>query len=100
MPNLSLRDLDSSTLGRIRSVARRRRVSVNRLIVETLQSAYAARESRHDDLDALAGAWSKSQADAFDAAVAPFAELDDRLWAAERAPPYRAKSKRRRSARR
>ena len=100
MPNLSLRGLDAPTLARIRSLARRRQVSVNSLIVETLRRQYAARDLEFDDLDALAGAWSKAQADAFDAAIAPLAEIEPALWAAEPQPVYRVKARGKRSARR
>lgn len=91
MANLSLRGLDRSTLSRLKTNARRRGVSVNRLIVETLQQQYSAGPRTFDDLDALAGTWSKAEADAFAIAVAPFAEIDASLWAAEPKAPYRVK---------
>lgn len=91
MPNLSLRGLDPSTLSRIKSSARRRKISVNRLIVETLQKQYAAGERPVRNLDRLAGAWSKAEVARFNAAVAPFAEVDSTLWVAEPEPVYRLK---------
>lgn len=91
MANLSLRGLDRSTLSRLKSNARRRGVSVNRLIVETLQQQYSAGAGAFDDLDALAGTWTRAEGDAFAAAVAPFAEIDPALWAAESKPAYRVK---------
>lgn len=91
MANISLRGLDSPTLSRIKSNAQRRGVSVNRLIVETLQQQYSAGTKAFDDLDALAGAWTKAEADAFAVAVAPFAEVDAALWATEPKPAYRVK---------
>ncbi len=100
MPNLSLRDLDDATLARIRSIARRRGVSVNRLILETLRRQYGARTRDYDDLDTLAGAWTKAEADEFDAAVAPFSEIDSALWAAQPKAAYRATARTRRKARR
>lgn len=81
--NLSLRGLDRSTLSRLRSHARRCGISVNRLIVETLQQRYSAGTRSFDDLDALAGRWTKAEADAFAAAIAPLAEIDQGLWAGE-----------------
>jgi hypothetical protein len=98
MPNISLRGLDPSTLSRIKSRARRRGVSVNRLIVETLQREYAAAEQAFDDLDALAGAWSKAEAAGFAAAVAPVAEIDAALWVAQPKAAYRVKAGTRRKA--
>lgn len=89
MSNLSLRGVDASTLARIKSSARRRKVSVNRVIVETLQQQFRAAGPVNDGFLALAGKWSTAQADAFDAAVAPFGEVDAALWTAEPASPYR-----------
>lgn len=100
MPNISLRDLDDSTLSRIRSTARRRRVSVNRLIVETLRQQYATGSQAFDDLDALAGAWSKAEAAAFATAIAPFAVIEPGLWAAEPAARDRVGTATRSKARR
>ena len=99
MANVSLRGLDSPTLSRIKSNARRRGISVNRLIVETLQQQYSAGTRAFDDLDALAGAWTKTEADAFAAAIAPFAEIDATLWVAEPKAAYRIGSASGRKAR-
>ena len=89
MANLSLRGLDHPTLSRLKSNARRRGISVNRLIVVTLRQQYAGGSQTFDDLDRLAGAWTKTEGAAFAAAVAPFAEIDPGLWAAEPKAAYR-----------
>lgn len=91
MPNLSLRGLDGPTLSCIRSSARRRKVSVNRLIVDTLRQQYGAGGQTHDDLDALVGRWTPAEAAAFDAVTAPFSEVDTALWAAEPRATYRVR---------
>ena len=91
MANISLRGLDGPTLSRIKSNARRRGVSVNRLIVDTLRQQYPGSGAVFDELEALAGAWTKAEADAFAAAVAPFAEIDRALWAAEPKAAYRVR---------
>lgn len=95
MANVLLRGLDAATLSRLRADARRRRISVNRLIVETLQRQHAGGEA-YDDLDALAGRWSKSEAQTFDAAVAPFAEIDQALWAEQPKAVYPVKRRKQR----
>jgi hypothetical protein len=100
MANLSLRGLDRPTLSRLKSNARRRGISVNRLIVETLHQQYAAGTKTFNDLDALAGTWTKAEADAFAAAVAPFTEIDPGLWAADPKPAYRVKRAAKRQPRR
>ena len=100
MANISLRGLDSSTLSRIKSNARRRGLSVNRLIVQTLQQQYSVSGIAFDDLDTLAGAWTRAEADAFAEAVAPFAEIDTALWAKGPKAAYGAKRARKRRLRR
>ena len=90
MADVLVRGLDAATLSKLRATARRRGISVNRLILETLQREQG-RGPAVDDLDQLAGSWSKAQADAFDAAVAPFGEIDPVLWAAEPRAKYRVK---------
>ena len=99
MANISLRGLDDPTLSRIKTNARRRKVSVNRLIVETLREHYAPDSRGFDDLDALAGSWSSAEAAAFETAVAPFAEIDAALWPPREKPAVRGRpaAKRRRS---
>ena len=89
MPNLSLRDLDTTTLSRIKSDARRQKRSVNRMIVETLQQHYAAGQRPPDGVDALAGTWSKAELAEFTAAIAPFGEIDKALWVVEPKAEYR-----------
>ncbi len=96
MPNILLRGLDVATLSRLRADARRRGISVNRLIVETLQRERAGAKRKHNDLDALAGRWSKAEAEAFAAAVAPFSEIDPALWAAQPKAAYRVRRRARR----
>jgi hypothetical protein len=54
----------------------RRRISVNRLIVEPSPRQYAAGYQEFDDLDALVGAWSRAEAAGFAKVIAPFAEID------------------------
>jgi hypothetical protein len=87
--NLSLRGLDGATLSRIRSSARRLKVSVNRLIVETLRLHYAPGPRPRDQIDELAGSWSAREAREFASAIEPFSEVDPALWASEPTAAYR-----------
>lgn len=99
MANLSLRGLDGATLARMRSRARRLKVSVNRLIVDTLQQHYAAAPKSNDVLASLAGSWTQEEADEFDAATRQFSEVDPALWAAQPEAAYRAARRRKPRAR-
>ena len=92
MPNISLRGIDDPTLGRIKASAKRRKISVNRLIVDTLRAQFGAAQKGFDDLDELAGKWTDAQAREFESAVAPFGEIEPGLWAAESRAPYKAES--------
>lgn len=98
MANVLVRGLDAATLSKLRATARRRGISVNRLILETLQREQGGVET-FDDLDSLAGTWSKAQADAFEAAVKPFSEIDPELWVAQPRAAYRVKRRGGRSRR-
>ena len=99
MANLSLRGLDATTLSQLKTSARRRKLSVNRLIVETLREQYAVGSQVFDDLDMLAGAWSRAEAAAFETAIAPFAEIDVKLWGRPAASAARKRSTTRRRTR-
>jgi len=81
MTNLRLRGLDAQTLSRIRSSARRLRMSVNLLIVDTLRRHYAPKSRPRDQIDELAGTWTRREADEFEAAIRPFSQVDPKLWA-------------------
>jgi hypothetical protein len=67
--------------------ARRRRLSVNRTVLELLSEATGlaggerrSRPAEHRDLDALAGTWSVDDARAFDEALAVQRQVDRKLW--------------------
>ena len=89
MPDLSLRGLDAAVLARIKSDARRSKTSVNRTIIELLTRHFGRSGAQYNDLDALAGTWSKAEAAEFDEAIAPFGKVDQALWVAEPKARYR-----------
>jgi predicted DNA-binding ribbon-helix-helix protein len=85
MANLSVRGVGEKSLQRLKQTAKRRGVSVNRLITDILNSetglAPATRKiDLYSDLDKLAGTWSAAEARAFDQAVASFGQVDEELW--------------------
>lgn len=98
MPNLSLRGVDAPTLARIKSSAKRRNVSVNRLIVDALRQQFGGDGESYNDLDVLAGKWTKAEAEEFEAAVAPFGKIEPGLWAAEPKATYQVAPKKARGA--
>lgn len=82
MSVLTVRGCDDDLLKVLKETSRRRGVSVNRLIVETLREVFVGgkRPRRYDDLNDLAGTWSVAEAAEFDLAVAPFNRIDPELW--------------------
>jgi hypothetical protein len=85
MTNLSVRGLDDKALAALKKRAAKEDVSVNTLVVRLIEQGLGLRRAkpaltRHDDLDALAGSWRKSDATEFERATAPFAKVDAKLW--------------------
>ena len=85
MANLSVRGVAEKSLQRIKQTAKRRGLSVNRLITDMLNAeaglAPAAKPfTIHHDLDKLSGTWSAAEARAFDKATASFGQIDEGLW--------------------
>lgn len=85
MANISLRGIDEDTAARLKEEAKRRRVSVNALILSLIRSGVEAgsrmrRRHLYHDLDALAGTWTAEEASEFLKAVADFEKVDQELW--------------------
>jgi hypothetical protein len=85
MANLSIRGLDDKALAALKRRAAKEDASVNALVVRLIEQGLGLRRAkpaltRHDDLDALAGAWRKQDATEFERSAAPFAKIDPGLW--------------------
>ena len=85
MTNLSIRGLDDKALAELKARAAREDASVNTLVLRLIEQGLGHRRAkpalrRHDDLDALAGAWQKKEGADFERATAPFSKVDPQLW--------------------
>lgn len=85
MANLSVRGVEPSTLAALKAIARKEGVSVNTLVLRLIDQALGKGSGkpvkrRHDDLDALVGAWSAEEAAEFEAATAGSRQIDLELW--------------------
>ena len=80
--NLTLRGCDEDLGRALKREAEKRRVSVNRLILDTLRDALTGGKStrKYHDLDSLAGTWTAAEAAEFDASVKVFESVDPELW--------------------
>lgn len=85
MTNLSIRGLDAEALAELKSRAAREDASVNALVLRFIEQGLGRRRAkpalrRHEDLDALAGSWRKSEGVDFERATAAFGKVDPKLW--------------------
>lgn len=84
MANISLRGLDEETAVRLKEEAKRRRISVNALLLDLVKHGVEAgargRRRVYRDLDALAGTWTAREAAQFLEAVSDFEQVDQELW--------------------
>jgi len=84
MANMSIRGLDDQTLTRLKSQAEQECSSLNSLVLRLLQGEGTKTQpsalKKHDNLDALAGTWTKREVQAFERNTAAFAEVDAALW--------------------
>jgi hypothetical protein len=81
---LTIRSIGSRLRTALEQEAARRGQSLNKtvlaLLAERLGLADSTAPIEHDDLDELAGTWSKSQATQFDEALHAQRQVDANLW--------------------
>lgn len=81
---LTLRSISSRLRAALEREASRRGQSLNKtvlaLLAERLGLAESAAPVEHDDLDELAGTWSKSEATRFDENLQAQRQVDPKLW--------------------
>ena len=81
---LTIRSIGSRLRTAIEHEAARRGQSLNKtvlaLLAERLGLTDSGAQIEHDDLDELAGTWSKSDANRFDEALHAQRQVDAKLW--------------------
>ena len=86
MKAITLRNLPPDLAKAVRREAQRKGTSVNKAVISLLESKAdlhkkrKARKTRHQELDALAGSWTKKEAAEFDKALAAQRSIDPELW--------------------
>ena len=83
--NITIQDLDDTTVKWISEEAERRGISVESLVVELIRKGINTDQETsplqtYYDLDSLAGTWSEEQEAEFLNAVADFEHVDEKLW--------------------
>ena len=86
MTQLTVRGFDEDLERRLREIARRQGISLNRAALLLLRKGAGLDEPSGranvvgDSLDHLAGTWSEAEAQEFQRAVGFFEEVDRELW--------------------
>ena len=84
MKAITLRNLAPELAEAVRKEAERKRTSVNKAVISLLkrkaEGHKTAKKRQYDDLDALAGTWTKKEAAEFDKALAAQRTVDPKLW--------------------
>jgi plasmid stability protein len=81
---LTIRSIDTRLRAALEQEAARRGQSLNKTVLALLSERLGLEESatpvQYDDLDELAGTWSKSEATRFDEALHAQRQVDAKLW--------------------
>lgn len=84
MTTMTLRGIDEKTADALKERAKREGTSVNavtlRLLRESLGLDKKSRTVIYDDLDHLAGTWSREEAAEFERNTAVFEKVDEDIW--------------------
>ncbi len=83
MATMTLRGIDERIATALKTKARKEGTSVNAVILGLLKESLGLEKKRgmvYDDLDHLAGTWSKKDAAEFDQATAVFEKVDEEMW--------------------
>lgn len=83
--NITIQDLDDATAEWINQEAERRGISVESFVLELIRKGVTVDQATshlqtYDDLDSLAGTWSKEQEMEFSNAIADFEQVDEKMW--------------------
>lgn len=86
MKAITLRNLPAEVEKVVRKEAERQRTSINKAVISLLERKTQGHKKRqqvskeYDDLDRLAGSWTKKEAAEFDKALAAQRTIDPDLW--------------------
>ena len=86
MKAITLKNLPPELAKAVRKEANRQRTSIDRAVISLLQRKTKPGKKRpraaqgYEDLDSLAGSWTKNEAAAFETALAAQRTLDPDLW--------------------
>lgn len=84
MATMTLRGIDERIVAALKEKARKEGTSVNAIMLRVLKELLVIEKKKrsviYDDLDHLAGTWSKKDAEEFERATAVFEKVDEEMW--------------------
>jgi hypothetical protein len=84
MATMTLRGIDERIAAVLKEKARKEGTSVNALMLRLLKESLGIEKKKrgvvYDDLDHLAGTWSKKDAAEFERATSVFEKVDEEMW--------------------
>lgn len=84
MATMTLRGVDDRIAAVLKEKARKEGTSVNALMLRLLKESLGIEKKKrgvvYDDLDHLAGTWSKKDAAEFERATSVFEKVDEEMW--------------------
>ena len=84
MTTMTLRGIDERIAAALKEKARKEGTSVNAFVLRVLKESLGIEKKKrgvvYNDLDRLAGTWSKKDAAEFEQATAVFEKVDEEMW--------------------
>jgi plasmid stability protein len=84
MATMTLRGIDERIAAVLKEKARKEGTSVNALMLRLLKESLGIEKKKrgvvYDDLDHLAGTWSKKDAAEFERVTSVFEKVDEEMW--------------------
>lgn len=81
---MTIRGVDDTTAKVLKQRAKKEGISVNAVLLKTLRESLGLEKKRrtivYDDLDYLAGTWSKKDFTEFQDKIADFETIDKKMW--------------------
>ncbi len=82
--NFNLRGIEPKVMSQLKKEAGKKKTSVNSLILRMIENnlgyAYKLQRVIYDDLDHLAGTWTKQEAKQFQKDTEFFEKIDEEIW--------------------
>jgi hypothetical protein len=80
MHTINVRKVGEQLYEKIKQEAQKNGMSMNSLIVRTLERAFFEEKIEYHDLDSFFGTWNDEDAEAVNSALADSRNIDDEMW--------------------